>query len=170
MAERAVYSCTRRGWARADEGAGASECARRRECAYGESVRGVACAACCAWLCAVVGTRWRCWDPSWDRGCVLMIWRSTEFRTRLQLDARYTAHTNDNDNDFSTTRTIDHAHSTRGCPTPHRVPCTLSRASSHYSVRALGNWHGPCLSRGIHSRVTNRGEIREGSPAHACQT
>ena len=22
----------------------------------------------------VVGTRWRCWDPSWDRGCVLMIW------------------------------------------------------------------------------------------------
>ena len=31
------------------EGVGVSECARRRECVYGESVRGVAC--------AVVGTR-----------------------------------------------------------------------------------------------------------------
>ena len=43
VAERAVYAPSVGG----HEGAGASECARRRECVYGESVRGVACAVCC---------------------------------------------------------------------------------------------------------------------------
>ena len=30
----------------------------------------------------VIRTRWCCWDPSWDRGCVLMIW---EFPKPLSL-------------------------------------------------------------------------------------
>ena len=75
------------------EGAGASECARRRECVYGESVRGVACAvhvcgkAKGGMLCAVAGTRWRCVGTRrlllWDRGCVLMIWGKVQYCTPI---------------------------------------------------------------------------------------
>ena len=30
----------------------------------------------------VVGTRWCCWDPPWDRGCVLMIGETSRARSR----------------------------------------------------------------------------------------